>query len=1008
MLFKSAVRRQSIVNNFLFTLTLSLSLFTALSTHVDDWQFEEAKILDYDSYIKVAEDLKLGNIITSTHILEEKYPELVPNMCGDKACRTYMFEMTNLFIGEKKKANLQTVLLVGGFSGKEVLGTTLLTNIIQIFQKTYKYEKEMYQIANNLRVLIIPAINMQGLKNRSATEQRIFMHNKKKVSRPFVPKLDFNMLPQGPCFHSFSSQVLSKIHSDYLIMGGMVLSAGENTLTFPDLKQWFFGSQKTLDENAFGLVAQAIGNTINHHLGEGIAPLTIQAPTKLQENDVSKVSPSYIHWAFGGSSFSKFLNLKCLPKNSDFTRNFVAPDSKSNRAFMLDLSLGKGKDYTKFAGKMGNMGYLIDKDHPKSKPGLIAAGVIGIRHLLEIMKPFVLFKNIEHDGGQNETERNFTCKFYLKVKGCIEVDSVDVIMPVPTSQEISQIKNKIKYSTPSNNWKLELNYKENDYLQKNQYYDFKFNIQCDSKFDSEVTKFPAESHFVRSKIDPDFELRRNGSMFNTLMLNKIRLTNFRSDRMDKGFIIYSKDSNVQMIDYTLKQLFQIGRFFPAIITYETKSNMATFKMVEEMIPKIPKKPYYENITQDFGILNFLKDSESNSNFMNQMQFNRKKAGQSMVLEILASNMREGLTNVDYEQNISENVIVNAIMKVYDRKIKSLNIFLILKENEEVEMLPSIFADLLGRGAELNVYPDSQEEDVQGKKSLGKLFKSIKSELNGTAPLKKLSQMIGNVVVPNLELIPKVMEDGSLSPFPAVHELRNVFAHGLVKLPFNGVNCSSVNGYSSMNVNNFKVGEEFEKLSDSQNFAKNIPFYSLNITYKHQDYKNGLITLYTTNEELGDHIYLGHRRANFLLQKTDKSLFLRDMNGEVRSFLKIYQSEFPSNELYMLGVYLMLFDSGKQNVIFDCFTSKNVEEFSIYHEFAKYSKLLLSSEILSAGKDLMRGLQNNQHLEKKKIYEETWFLVTAMSFLLVGCLVGVVVFLNKHHDEEELLSGEEVK
>ena len=1007
MLFKSPVRRQSIVTNFLFTLTISLSLCTVHSTHVDDWQFEEAKILDYESYTNLAEDLRRGNIITSTHILEEKYPELVPNMCGNKTCRTYMFEMTNLFIGEKKKADLQTVLLIGGFSGKEVLGTTLLTSIIQLFQKTYKYEKEMYQIANNLRVLIIPAINMQGLMSKSAAEDRIFNHNKKKVSRPFIPKLDFNMLPQGPCFHSFSSQVLSKIHSDYLIMGGMVLSAGENTLTFPDLKQWFFGSQKTLDEKAFGLVAQAIGNTINHHLGEGIAPLTIQTPTKLDTNDTTKSSPTYIHWAFGGSSHSKFLNLKCLPKNSDFTKHFVSPDSKSNRAFMFDLSLGKGKDYTKFAGKMGNLNYLIDKDHPKSKPGLIAAGVTGIRHLLEIMKPFALFKQIEHDAVKSAVELKFTSNFYIKVKGCIEVDSVDVVSPVPTDKEITHTKNKIKYSTPSNNWKLELSYKGNDYLEKNQYYDFKFNIQCDSKFDSEVSKFPAESHFVRSKIDPDFELRRNGSIFKTLMLNNIWLSNFRSDRMDKGFIIYSKDSNDQMIEYSLKQMFQIGRFFPATITYEPNTHMATFKMNEEMIPKIPKKPYYENITQDFGILNILKDSQSNGSFMNQLQLNRKTPGQSLELEILASNMRESMTNVDYEQNVSGNMIVNAIMKVYDRKIKSLNSFVNLKENEEVEMLPSIFADLLGRSAELNVYPESHEEDAPGKFSLNKLFKTVKSELDRTAPPKKISQMTGTVVIPIIELIPKVMGDGSLSKFPEVNELRTVFAHGLIRLPFNGVYCSSVNSYSSMNIKDFKLGEEFEKLSDSPNFVKNIPFYSLNITFKHQDYKNGLITLYTTNEELGDHIYVAHKRADFLLQETDKALFLRDINGEVRSFLKIYQGEFPSDELNMLGVYLMLFDKSKHNLVFDCFTSKNVEEFSIYHEFAKYSKLLRSSEILSAGKDLMRGLQNNKTFKKKMIFEETWFLVTVMSIMLVGCLIGVVVFLKKHHHEEELLNVEEV-
>lgn len=186
--------------------------------------------------------------------LENRYPALSLNMCGEETCKTSIFEVTNHMNGEAVLKKLPTLVLIGGFGGRDTLGMNVLMRLVELLPKVYTNEKEWYRILNNVRLLVIPVVNMQGFHDKREGER---VSNMKKVVE-IEPGFDFNLKPEGYCYQGFVSQMLNQLHRDYLIVGGLVLSEGRSAVMYPDVQRLLLGHKMSPDKKAFEMVADRL------------------------------------------------------------------------------------------------------------------------------------------------------------------------------------------------------------------------------------------------------------------------------------------------------------------------------------------------------------------------------------------------------------------------------------------------------------------------------------------------------------------------------------------------------------------------------------------------------------------------------------------------------------------------------------------------------------------------------------------------------------------------------
>lgn len=186
--------------------------------------------------------------------LEKRYPGLSGNKCGEETCKTSIFEVTNHMNGEAVLKKLPTVLLLGGFGGRDTLGMNVLMRLLELLPKVYTNEKEWYRILNNVRLLVIPVVNMQGLSEKCDGERVSSMKKRVEID----PGFDFNLKPEGYCYQGFVSQMLNQLHHDYLIVGGLVLSQGKSAVMYPDVQKLLLGHNRSPDKKAFEMVADKL------------------------------------------------------------------------------------------------------------------------------------------------------------------------------------------------------------------------------------------------------------------------------------------------------------------------------------------------------------------------------------------------------------------------------------------------------------------------------------------------------------------------------------------------------------------------------------------------------------------------------------------------------------------------------------------------------------------------------------------------------------------------------
>ena len=109
----------------------------------------------------------------------------------------------------------------------------ILLQLVKVFQKIYRFRVDIFQILNNVRILIIPVVNMNGFYNSTDNATAFINGEYYDVD----PKFDFNLVQKDKCFTSFSSQIIYKIYEKYLIFGTFLFSKGDFTISIPQLSK---------------------------------------------------------------------------------------------------------------------------------------------------------------------------------------------------------------------------------------------------------------------------------------------------------------------------------------------------------------------------------------------------------------------------------------------------------------------------------------------------------------------------------------------------------------------------------------------------------------------------------------------------------------------------------------------------------------------------------------------------------------------------------------------------
>ena len=112
---------------------------------------------------------------------------------------------------------------------------------------------------NNLRILIIPSINMNGLLEQDDVDFSVF----KGKNIQFDPMSDFNIKPEGPCFHGVTSQFLNEIYKEYLILGSLSFSKGDFEIEFPNLNSLYSIEKVTKDTKYLSTISNSLSIFMN-------------------------------------------------------------------------------------------------------------------------------------------------------------------------------------------------------------------------------------------------------------------------------------------------------------------------------------------------------------------------------------------------------------------------------------------------------------------------------------------------------------------------------------------------------------------------------------------------------------------------------------------------------------------------------------------------------------------------------------------------------------------------
>lgn len=963
------------------------------------------KKLNYKDYLRKMSNILGDQMVIRSMVLEKEFPQLTPNMCGDKVCATYMFEVANHFVGNMNLSSLPTVFLVAGFSGKETMGPAILLNMLLMILKNHTSEREWFRILNIMRIVVIPVINLQGLYSKKSTETR--KYNGKNIE--IEPKHDFNYKAKEYCFESFTSQVLNLLHSKYLFTSGLVLSGGEHKIIYPKMTSLIIGQSGSADTIAFEQVSKNLANIFNMHRHPDSPEIT---PFESDSDYDSKNEVGYSEYAICASSAAKLLSTKCIRKGDPFTKVYQPSTAHSHRSFVLEVSVGKG--FSQPEDQMGNEVYTVDEEADDAKPGYVSAAILMIRQFLEFNRPFIMVPSIDISKGSEHDIFGNTFDFNFKVKGCLNSEKVELLSPTASKTELIKKPPKEIYSSMSSTMTLKTLFNKNNGIKGDEYQNVVFKFECDDQFlEWETSNLPRQSHFVRAKADPKYQVSRGKDSIKSININHFQIENLQPVRMKK-YLIFSKRVGLAQLYYDFSTIFQVEKFFPVKLNYDSTDMTISLQVMQDMIPDTVMKTLSPNYSSHIELLNQRKDAGNNGELVKQLGA-LKKDFRDLEMRIFMKNKQyvpdyspkkdkhghlEHITEEDWHKIFR---IKNLDERIYD----NANSVTIISIKQKQRMLPSIFVDMIGHKAMITIYNTKQAEHNSDPEN--SIMNTFKKKLSGASDV----MIRGNLVVNDPHVISftkRDIADPNFPYFPIYSDFKKFNPNGYLKFPSGGLTCSSIS--PSIQINPIQLMDMMVEKNQGD-YTRNTEFYAVNFFKKSSGGDTGNIIFYTNTPKPSEFYILTNKNQDIVLSRTKKDVFTKSLSGVVERALTVFEAEVPVDDLKILTDYILFYESvdGKTKFkqakpVFDCFALKNISKFDIQSLYKSYLVLFRNGMLI----------RNELHEDNKgaAVRKQIFSVLTSPIFLgVASTLVFVLLFLciyklstklmDKEHGQEDQAS-----
>lgn len=980
---------------------------------------------------KILDELEtviIDETLIKTVVLESKFPELEADSCVSlnddnqevvKPCETKMYIATSHNNGESYIDQLPTVLIMGGLSGEGVMDKSVIINFMSSIQKLYSKKREWFFLLNNMRLLIIPFLNSPYIHQQNVLKKT---KKEKLKNEPFYKdfdfETDFDIKGSGNCYQTFQTQVLNQIYHKYLILGTLYLDNSPAGFLIPKIEEVIGSYIPKFDDDFYKRVVIELSQTFNTYRGWGGKFMDLkQSP--LNEQNVRKMN--FIEWTYSGSSMKDLASDVCMNKKNKYKTLYKAPNEYSNRSFSIQISLGIPETQD-IAHNLGNEITLADKLHPYARKGIITAAVLTIRNFLEILRPFVTFQKAETL--EKKPVGNIMPHNGYKVKGvihgCLERPHFKNNLDQNEIKVISKdLEIKEKGITRIYSFSEEIKF-ENAKLNSLEKLDILYDFECLDQWETNTK--PISSHFLKMRFKKDYK-----KAYKTFNLRPITLHNYYLKNLVFKYsfqpIISQKYVN-EAICFVEKELFvQIGNIFPIKFEYNIEKRKVKMIVLEKEIHNYLQenneqyKESKEAFSVHFGLMNHLNKSCRSKEYLNNLEtlanpnknfyfsiYNSEQALMSHEIEkdlnfmdhlydkkplipikgeLLLDNFKQSVSFSSSEYNeqseefakLKDNPLVkglaNYIINSFTNRLrKSLSKSFLLRtaKNKGFYLLPSMFIELLGKPVTLWLDPEkiltSDEFKNKNQETFDLKFYTVYTKKNR----KRLN---GIIVKKDKNII-----DLNELPSPSKNK-RGVLKNPIV-IPLGGIHCTNLNPL--LGVNQYDYENNFQYYTKTQ--LKKMAGFSMNILPSNFNRDQTKITILTTFDEDVNHLILQVKNSYYKIYLSQKKLNLQGIDKQVEENLKIFKSNFLTQEIPITGSYMQIINPNNNQLIFDCFPYNNSNNFDQNESIKMFYRMK------------QRLLKLSSHYEKMTKEQSLYYKVISFfnNYLLVPLLCLSIILL----------------
>ena len=968
---------------------------------------EPFKDTDYDDFVNTQKTLIQRTSLVTVHYLEELFPDLEPSFCGDETCNTPMYEIVNSAVGSLKISKMPTVLLIGGIHGMETLGVSLLVNLIRLIQKVYTKHAHWFRILNNVRLLVVPALDVQALYYAQYPEL---------IPADFVyvdPFQDFSLSPKKDCFQSFASQAVFKIYQQNLIFSALVFTKKDFKIRGPRLSEVSGVSMTYPDKIYNEMVRDDLAAVYNNLVrDQSISLDNVKADVNL---DTTRVFGTFLEWSFGASENPKLASSACIKNRPRFISVFKKPSENSNRAFTVEVGLSKDAIKDDIENLLGNELGLIWPEHPEARTGVLTQGIKLVRQFVEYSRPFASVKMIETlvDDHAQSIDDSFGLNFKFQLKGCFHFTEFSLNSPAAKIAQIFQLDFKKFTESLNTEVSIKITFHKDQRIDTQTALTYAFDFDCmDPVRDRLKGTGDFLSHLVRAQLLPEYNVQYNGQSLSEINLRNYQVKNVAVARME-GQLLYERSHSSSVVYYTDLLMVKLGGNFPLLLRYSKDSSEATLELVKHNIEDRPSAPAETDYMIEAGIVNQQAGLNSSRKVLDSLSHLRtgenirmfvfnsymrficsnmliskirdkhdriadlaqsqkqqvshkldpkaRRSGGPVTVTMSKEEMLARLRSNDPCYSFSDSYVANQADNLY---------FMRLDEGVPQVMLESVFIVLIGKYLRVDFDAEEAEAQAHAPAQDRNLLKHVREavspkhfSINGSIALVDpdvTGELNNTVEVPR---IPDNFELLSKEPVP------NNF-------PFNtGSSCTSV--FPVFPVTDEDLVAMGSSAGETQPFREY--FYALYITQDKENPQVGNVTLYSVTPDKFSQVVLAQKSKKFVLKKTSKLFELEGDYIDYRSEIVTFQGSFPLEELHMNSQFVTVFDSALRTRLFDCFLVDNSKAMDLKNIFMVYKDLeLAATELIPRQSSLF-----------------TWLVLVVLVCLALGVWAGIYFVMDKY-------------